>query len=71
MENEVKDILFNKLKDRIDVCEINNGEEDKYHKYFLVIKRPSYSLYEMDKKFEISKDEFNKIKYYLEKRGCK
>ena len=68
MEQEVKDILFETLKDRLDVCEINNGDEEKYHKYFLVIKRPSYSLYEMDKKFEISKDKFNKLRLYLERR---
>ena len=66
MEQEVKDILFETLKDRIDICEINNGEEDKYHKYFLFILPKE--AYKMTIKIEISKDKFNKLKLYLERK---
>lgn len=62
MENEVKDILFNKLKDRIDVCEIN-ADEEKYHKYILIIK-PS-NPYGMSNKIELTQEEFHKIRVYL------
>lgn len=67
MENEVKEILFNKIKNNFDIYEINKDDE-RYHKYFLSLKQPH--SYTGCIRIEITKEEFNKLNLYLE-RGCK
>lgn len=63
MENEVKEILFNKLKNQIDIYEINANDE-KYHKYFLSVKQPH--SYTGCIRIELTKEEFDKLRYYLQ-----
>lgn len=65
MENEIKNILFEKVKDNFEVYEINKDDE-RYHKYFLRIK--SAVFHNQNALMAITKEEFNKLNLYLERK---